>query len=141
MAVDRQGNVYVRDGANRALRKITPLGAVTTLVPVDAEGRVDPEAIRRAVRPDTFLISVMAANNEVGTLAPLAELSTVARECGVPLHTDAVRLDSPARRTIQSSNPRSSQAALTPQPPGTINVSTATSDDGRVAVSSTRADD
>jgi cysteine desulfurase len=67
------------------------LGVEATLVPVDGEGLVDPEAVRRAVRPDTFLISVMAANNEIGTLAPLAEIAAVARERGVPLHTDAVQ--------------------------------------------------
>ena len=68
------------------------LGAETTLVPVDGDGRVDPEEIRRVVRPDTFLISVMAANNEIGTLAPMAEIAAVARECDVPFHTDAVQV-------------------------------------------------
>lgn len=67
------------------------LGAEVTLVPVDQWGRVDPEAVRNAVRPETFLISVMWANNEVGTVAPIEEVARVAAECEVPLHTDAVQ--------------------------------------------------
>jgi cysteine desulfurase len=67
------------------------LGVEATLLPVDGEGFVDPDAVRKAVRSDTFLISVMAANNEIGTIGPLAGISAVARECGVPLHTDAVQ--------------------------------------------------
>jgi cysteine desulfurase len=67
-------------------------GVEATLVPVDSQGRVDPDEVRRAIRPDTFLISLMAANNEIGTLAPLAEVAQVAQTAGVPLHTDAVQV-------------------------------------------------
>jgi cysteine desulfurase len=62
-----------------------------TLVPVDRRGRVDPEDVRRALRPETTLVSVMLANNEVGTIQPVAEIAAVCRAAGVLLHTDAVQ--------------------------------------------------
>jgi len=58
---------------------------------VAAQGLVDPEAVRRALTPDTILISIMHANNETGALAPLKEIAALAREAGVPLHTDAAQ--------------------------------------------------
>ncbi len=67
-------------------------GYAVTYVPVDARGIVDPDDVARALRPDTVLISVMAANNEVGTLQPLAEIGRVARERNVPFHSDATQL-------------------------------------------------
>lgn len=67
-------------------------GYAVTYVPVDARGIVDPDDVRRALRPDTVLISVMAANNEVGTLQPLAEIGRVARERNIPFHSDATQL-------------------------------------------------
>uniref|UniRef100_UPI00130070CD cysteine desulfurase family protein n=1 Tax=Desertihabitans aurantiacus TaxID=2282477 RepID=UPI00130070CD len=60
-------------------------------LPVDADGRVTPEALRAVLRPDTTLVSVQLANNEVGTVQPVAELAAVAAEHGVPVHTDAVQ--------------------------------------------------
>lgn len=66
-------------------------GFSISLAPVDRHGRVDPEDARRLLRPDTVLVSVMAANNEVGTLQPIAEIGALCREHGVPLHTDAVQ--------------------------------------------------
>lgn len=66
-------------------------GYEVTYLDVDAEGKVSPEALQRAVRPDTILISVMAANNEIGTLEPLAKIGEIARERGVLFHTDAVQ--------------------------------------------------
>ena len=62
-----------------------------THVPVDRSGTVDPAAVQAAIRPDTALISVMAANNEVGTVEPIAEIGAIARQFGVPFHTDAVQ--------------------------------------------------
>jgi cysteine desulfurase len=62
-----------------------------TFVDVDEYGRVDPDAIGRAIRSDTVLISVMYANNEVGTLQPLSEIGSIARSKGIAFHTDAVQ--------------------------------------------------
>jgi cysteine desulfurase len=62
-----------------------------TVVGVDGNGRVDVEAVLDAVRPDTVLVSVMLANNEVGTLQPIAEIGALLRERGVVFHTDAVQ--------------------------------------------------
>jgi len=67
------------------------LGATVTYVGVDAMGMVDPDDVRRALRPDTILASVMHANNEVGTIQPIAEIAAIAREAGVPLHSDAAQ--------------------------------------------------
>lgn len=62
-----------------------------TLVPVDSRGMVDPAAIQRALRPDTKVISVMHANNEVGTVQPIQEIARIAAEAGVALHSDGVQ--------------------------------------------------
>jgi cysteine desulfurase len=64
--------------------------AVTTL-PVDSAGLVAPAALASVIRPDTTLVSIMYANNEIGTVQPIAELAEVARAAGVPFHTDAVQ--------------------------------------------------
>ncbi len=66
-------------------------GFEVTFVDVDASGRVDPETVIRAIRPDTLLISIMLANNEVGTIQPIAEIARAARERGVWVHTDAAQ--------------------------------------------------
>ena len=66
-------------------------GFEVTYLPVDHEGRVDPESVREAIRPDTQLVSVMAANNEIGTLQPVAEIGALCRNQGVLFHTDAVQ--------------------------------------------------
>ena len=63
---------------------------VTYLMP-DREGRIDPEHVRQAILEDTVLISVMAANNEIGTIEPVAEIGQIAREKGVVFHIDAVQ--------------------------------------------------
>jgi len=62
-----------------------------TYVPVDGDGLVDPEDVARAITEETILISVMYANNEVGTIEPIAEIGRIARERGIPFHTDAVQ--------------------------------------------------
>jgi cysteine desulfurase len=67
------------------------LGARVTRLPVDGTGRVDPDDLRRAITPDTILISLMHANNEVGTIEPIETCARIAREHGVPLHTDAAQ--------------------------------------------------
>lgn len=66
-------------------------GFEVTYLPVDSNGRVSPESLRRAIRPDTVLVSVMTANNEVGSIQPIAKLAAIAHELGVPFHTDAVQ--------------------------------------------------
>ena len=66
-------------------------GSEVTYLPVDELGRVDPEAVRAAIRPDTILISVMAANNEIGTVEPISAIGAIAREKGILFHTDAVQ--------------------------------------------------
>lgn len=66
-------------------------GCEVTVLPVDETGRVDPEALRQALRPDTILVSVMLANNEVGTLQPVAELAAIAHDAGSLFHTDAAQ--------------------------------------------------
>ena len=62
-----------------------------TIVPVDGYGRVDPRAVAAAVRPDTALVSIMHANNEVGTIQPVAEIARLIKPMGVLLHTDAAQ--------------------------------------------------
>ena len=66
-------------------------GYEVTYLPVDGEGRVDPAAVEAAIRPDTILISVMAANNEIGTIEPIAEIGAIAKAHKVLFHTDAVQ--------------------------------------------------
>ena len=63
-------------------------GAAVTYVPVGSDGLVDPGDIRRALRADTVLVSVMHANNELGTVQPIAEIAAITREAGVYLHAD-----------------------------------------------------
>jgi cysteine desulfurase len=67
------------------------LGCRLTVVPVDGAGRVDPDAVRRALARPAALVSIMHANNEVGTLQPIAEISKLCRERGALLHTDAAQ--------------------------------------------------
>ena len=66
-------------------------GFEVTYLEVDGYGRVEPEALEKAIRPDTVLISVLAANNEIGTLEPIGEIGRLARERGILFHTDAVQ--------------------------------------------------
>jgi cysteine desulfurase len=66
-------------------------GFAVTYVGVDEYGMVDPDDVRRAIRPDTIGISIMHANSEVGTIQPVAAIGAVAREHGVPFHVDAVQ--------------------------------------------------
>lgn len=66
-------------------------GFEVTRVPVDGDGCVDPKDVASAIRPDTILVSVMMANNEVGTVQPLVKIGRICRAHGVLLHTDAVQ--------------------------------------------------
>jgi cysteine desulfurase len=76
-------------GAARDLQE--HFGVEVTWVPVDERGLVDPAAVAAAMRPDTCLVSVMLANNEIGTIQPVAEIARLARDRGVLVHTDAVQ--------------------------------------------------
>ena len=73
-----------------ACRHLAKQGWDVTYVPVDGEGRVDPDVVARALRDDTALVSIMAANGEIGTVQPLREIGRVTRARGVPFHVDAV---------------------------------------------------
>ena len=72
-------------------RFLERLGFAVTYLPVDGYGLVDPDDVRRAITKKTLLISVMHANNEVGTVEPIAEIGEIARESGISFHTDAVQ--------------------------------------------------
>ncbi len=67
------------------------LGVQVTVLSADRFGRVNPDDVPQAIRPNTSLISIMLANNETGTLQPIQEISQIAREHGIPLHTDAAQ--------------------------------------------------
>jgi cysteine desulfurase len=75
----------------RTCEALAQQGFDVTYLPVDGHGRLDPDDLKRALRPDTVVISVMHANSEVGTIQPIAEIGALAREHGVPLHVDAVQ--------------------------------------------------
>ena len=99
------GTVYARDMPGRHVitaatehhavlepcRWLARHGVEVTVLPVDQYGGVDPDVVRRAVRPETVLITIMHGNNEIGTLAPIAEIGRIARERGVRFHTDATQ--------------------------------------------------
>jgi cysteine desulfurase len=67
------------------------LGCRITILPVDRHGCVDPDAVRKAIERRTILVSIMHANNEVGTIQPIREIAALAHEHGVPVHTDAAQ--------------------------------------------------
>jgi cysteine desulfurase len=75
----------------RAVQYLESLGFDATYLPVDQHGMVDPDDVRRALRPETVLITIMHANSEVGTIEPVAEIGRIAREREVPFHVDGVQ--------------------------------------------------
>jgi cysteine desulfurase len=75
----------------RACQALEGQGFGVTYLPVDGDGMVDPDAVRRAIRADTILVTVMHANSEVGTVEPIEAIGPIAREHGIPLHVDAVQ--------------------------------------------------
>jgi cysteine desulfurase len=92
---DRGEHIVTSAVEHPAIRKplqfLETLGAKVTVIPVDRRGRVDPNAVRRALTPRTILVTVMHANNEVGTVQPIAEIAAIARAGGVLVHTDAAQ--------------------------------------------------
>src|SRR5438034_1303300 len=101
-----------------ACRYLAKRGWEVAYLPVDGEGRVDPDAVARALRDDTALVSVMAANGEIGTVEPLREIGRAARARRVPFHVDAVgaagrRLSARRARFLESVLERVPRARLT----------------------------
>lgn len=74
-----------------ATQELERRGCAVTRLPVDSYGLIDPEDLRRAIRQETALISIMFVNNEIGSIQPVAEIGKIAREYGIPFHTDAVQ--------------------------------------------------
>jgi cysteine desulfurase len=75
----------------RTCQALEQAGHAVTYLPVDGEGLVDPDDVRRALRPDTILISIQTANSETGTLMPIEAIGRIAAERGIPLHADGVQ--------------------------------------------------
>jgi cysteine desulfurase len=75
----------------RSAQALEAQGFAVTYLPVDQTGMVDPDDVRRALRPDTIAISIMHANSEVGTIQPVGAIGAIARAAGVPFHVDAVQ--------------------------------------------------
>jgi cysteine desulfurase len=73
-----------------AIKALEKQGVEVTRLPVDRYGMVDPSDVEKAITPQTVLISVMHANNEIGTIQPIAEIGRIARQYKIPFHTDAV---------------------------------------------------
>ena len=98
-----KGNANLRPGAHLvttaiehrsvldACRRLEAEGWPLSVVPVDRFGRVDPHDVRHALRPDTALVSVMAANNEIGTVQPIAAIGAIVRAAGALFHVDATQ--------------------------------------------------
>lgn len=72
-------------------KRLEKAGYRVSYLPVDRQGLLDPEEVARAITPETILVSVMQANNEIGTIQPLAEIGRICQGAGVPLHSDAVQ--------------------------------------------------
>jgi cysteine desulfurase len=94
-AARRQGHIITSKIEHHAVLRtgqtLEQQGFAVTYLPVDGTGRVDPDDVRRAIRPDTVLISIMHANSEVGTIQPVPEIGRIAREHGVAFHVDGVQ--------------------------------------------------
>ncbi len=73
------------------LHTVKYAGCDATYLPVGSDGIVDPQDVRKAIRPDTALVSIMFANNEIGTIQPIEEIGAVCKEAGILFHTDAVQ--------------------------------------------------
>jgi len=74
-----------------ACKYLEKMGKKITYLPVDRYGWLDPDRVKEAINNETILISIIHANNEIGTIEPIAEIGKIARECGVYFHTDAVQ--------------------------------------------------
>ena len=86
------------------LEKLQKEGFEVTLLDVHRDGIVTPEQVAEAIREDTCLVTIMYANNEIGTIQPIAEIGKVCREKGVPFHTDAVQAGGHIKIDVQEQN-------------------------------------
>ena len=90
-----KGHIITSTIEHPAVLKVTEWlekqGFTATYVPVGTDGVVNPEDIKKAVKPDTIIISLMHANNEVGTVQPIEDVAAIAHEKGIVFHTDAVQ--------------------------------------------------
>ena len=86
------------------LQALEKQGFAVTLLPVDEEGHVTPQQVAEAIRDDTCLVSVMYANNEIGTIEPIAEIGKICRERGILFHTDAVQAAGHLPIDVQAQN-------------------------------------
>jgi cysteine desulfurase len=91
----RSGHIITTAIEHKAIlescKRLASWGFTVTFLPVGTDGRVDPRAVATAIRPNTILVSVMLANNEIGTIEPLAEIGRLTRASGILLHTDAAQ--------------------------------------------------
>ena len=84
-------SVIEHDAVLDSLHKLTQEGFTTTLLPVDETGKISIEELKKSIRPNTILISIMAANNEIGTHQPIAEIGALAKEKNILFHSDAAQ--------------------------------------------------
>lgn len=94
-ALHRKGNHLIVSSIEHisvlnSIKRLKESGFTVDYLPVDPTGLIDPAAVERSIKPETVLISVMTANNEVGTIQPIRAISQIARQAGICLHTDAV---------------------------------------------------
>ena len=79
-------------------------GFEVTYIPIDSKGQINPEDIKKAIRPETGLVSIMFANNEIGTIYPIREIGAICREAGVLFHTDAVQAAGHVKINVKEMN-------------------------------------
>ncbi len=83
--------VFEHHAVLHTMKKLEKQGFEVTYLPINDNGIIRPEQVKEAIRPDTCLVSVMYANNEIGTVQPIKEIGAICREAGVLFHTDAVQ--------------------------------------------------
>jgi cysteine desulfurase len=94
-AAERRGHIITQATEHKCVletvRRLGQDGWQVTVLPVDRFGRVDPDDLRRTIRDDTMLVSIMTANNEVGTIQPIQEIADICRRHNIAMHTDAAQ--------------------------------------------------